>query len=173
MNDKNKSPLLEITMELNSMLMTELTKFTQGDYGDVWNDKDALNVFFLRMKQVIQTAQNLSNQILQMNGAIYGSTQNLLKIIEEETTHLDKEEKTEHAILNQLKVLRKLAHEISKKPPYDDGSGELFEGICRIDNIMKAQVEEIAKVRKTAEKHLKESNRLRTDENYMTNISKQ
>jgi hypothetical protein len=170
-NDKNKSPFLDILLELNSMLSIEGTKFSSGGYGDVWNDTDVLNTFFERMAKVIETGNKLSRRLMNMNSAINRSNQKLLKLCNDEIKNLNEEEKTEHIILNQLLELKKIAFELDNESIEDDKLGKIYEGISRIYNFSVKSIEKIEEIHKLAKSELETAQRLIKDDSYYTHKS--
>lgn len=168
MKGKDKSPFLEVVVELNGLLNNEVAKFATGGHGDIDGDREAQMMFQARMQKVIETAAGLSNKLLIMNNAIYGENKKLLEVCEQHITTLDGENKTEHIVEKQLAELRKVTHKLSQEPKMRDELGDVYEGICRVHNLTVKSVEQIEKYRKIAQSDLDVAKRLRTDENFLT-----
>tara|TARA_Y100000031_G_C8233245_1_gene391993 strand:+ start:1706 stop:2197 length:492 start_codon:yes stop_codon:yes gene_type:complete len=159
-----------LCVKLNSLLSQEIGAFQAKQYVPLIRDvSDALNKakvdsrplmgFYHRMEDVIETSDSLANCLLKANGSIFLHMKTFERAFKAEAEGLSEAEKTEHAILDQLKIIRALAHEAQTHPD-EDKIGRIYEGIVRLDTFFRKSVEEVESVHRNAEKHMKKADKL-------------
>ncbi len=150
-----KSELMQICVKLNKLTSEYNTRLGMGQYSDANKDPESFEFFYLRMCKVMKVIDRLSNSLLSINCVIFGHMKKIEGDFKKEADTLAEKEKTEFHILNQLLVLRKLAHKAQTEPD-EDKFTRIYEGVVRLESFFKKNVEEISKIKKTLKKQLEE-----------------
>ena len=153
---EGRSKLMQICVQLNRLASEYLARISTGQYSDADKDTRSFEQFYGTVTRILTITAKLSNSILQANSAIFRHLQKYEADFEKEAAELAKEEKTEHHIQNQLKVLRKLAHDAQKDSPQDNRLGRIYEGLVRLDVFFDINVKEVEKVHARVESDIKD-----------------
>lgn len=150
-----KSKLMNICVQIDRLSNEWVTALGSGKFSDANKDPRSFEDFYSRVDQMVKLIHHFSNTLLQANSAIHQQLQNYEEDIERESVLLSAEEKTDHHILNQLKVLRNLSHQIQERKEFDEEKlGQIYEGIVRLDNFFKTNVKVLEDHYKIIEKEM-------------------
>ena len=153
---EGKSKLMQICTQLNRLASEYLARIQTGQYSDADKDTRSFEQFYGTVTKILAITAKLSNSILQANSAIFSHLQKYEVDFEKEAEELSKEEKTEYHIQNQLKVMRKLAHEAQKDYPKDERLERIYQGIVRLDVFFDINVKEVEKVHARVERDIRD-----------------
>ena len=153
---EGRSKLMQICVQLNRLASEYLARIQTGQYSDADKDTKSFEQFYGTVTKILAITAKLSNSILQANSAIFSHLQKYEVDFEKEAEELSKEEKTEYHIQNQLKVMRKLAHEAQKDYPKDERLERIYQGIVRLDVFFDINVKEVEKVHARVERDIRD-----------------
>lgn len=151
---------MQICVQLNRLASEYSSRFGVGQYSNASKDTRSFENFYLTMDKLLKVINQLSNSLLRANGAIFSHLKKYEQDFGREAAGLSAEERTEHHIINQLKVLRKIAHEAQRDHIEDERLERIYVGIARLEVFFSASVREIEAIRKQTEKSMKEAEAL-------------
>ena len=157
---KKKSKLMDICVQLNRLTSEYSTRLSQGQYSNANKDPKSFETFYLMMGRLMKIIDCLANTLLIANTAIFSHLNKYEKEFKKESTELSAEEKTEHHIINQLKVIRKFAHEVHNEYPTDKRLEKIYEGAVRLDVFFAKSLEEMEQIHHNLQKTMGEVEQL-------------
>lgn len=151
---------MQICVQLNRLASEYLSRIETGEYSDADKDTQSFEKFYGIVTRILTITAKLSNSILQANSALFEHLEKYEADFEKEAADLSKKEKKENHIQNQIKLLRKLAHQVQKDIPQDDRLERIYEGLVRLDVFFDMNVQEVEKVHARVEGTIRDVEKL-------------